>query len=121
MIHWKRAALFGMLSWLIPFIVSIVLFPLKKPNAPLYIGLMNLVGLLAAAVLLGAYFRGRAVLDRESVLVALLWLAMNLALDYPFFFFGPMRMAPATYYSEIGISYLSLPAFAWGATRLARS
>jgi len=94
MIQWKRAALFGMLSWVIPFILSIVLFSLKKPNAPLYIGLMNLVGLLTAAVLLSVYFRGRAVLGREAVLVALLWLAMNLALDYPFFSSAPCGWRP---------------------------
>jgi hypothetical protein len=29
MIHWKRAAMFGMLSWLIPFVPAIALFPLK--------------------------------------------------------------------------------------------
>jgi uncharacterized membrane protein YpjA len=119
MIHWKRAALFGWLSWVIPFVLSIALFPLKRLNAPLYIGLMNLIGLLTAAVLLNAYFRSRAVSGREAVRIALLWLAMNLVLDYPFFF-GPMQMTAATYCSEIGISYLSLPAFAWGATRLAR-
>jgi uncharacterized membrane protein YpjA len=121
MILWKRAALLGVLSWLIPFILSIALFPLKKPNPPLYIGLMNVIGLLTAALLFHAYFRGRKVSVREAMLVASLWLVVNVGLDYPFFSFGPMRMTRSTYYSEIGVSYLALPAFAWGAARLARA
>jgi len=32
-ILWKRAAELGLLSWLIPFVISFLLFPLKKPNA----------------------------------------------------------------------------------------
>jgi len=40
MILWKRAALLGFLSWMIPFAISFLLFPLKKPNAPLFGTLM---------------------------------------------------------------------------------
>src|ERR1700689_4431853 len=98
MILWKRAALFGMLSWIIPFVLSIALFPLKKPNPPLYTGLMNVIGLLTAAMLLRAYFRSGIVSVREALLVVSLWLAVNLALDYPFFSFGPMRMTRSVYY-----------------------
>jgi hypothetical protein len=42
MILWKRAALLGFLSWMIPFVISFLLFPLKKPNAPLFGTLMGL-------------------------------------------------------------------------------
>lgn len=120
-ISWRRAIRLGLLSWLIPFVLSIVLFPFKRPDPPLYMGLMNLIGLLTAAALLPAYFRGRTVSMREAILVAGVWLALNLALDYPFFFHGPMRMTPSNYYSEIGVGYLALPAFAFGAARLART
>jgi CDP-diglyceride synthetase len=86
MILWKRAALLGFLSWMIPFAISFLLFPLKKPNAPLFGTLMGLVALLtAAALLVGA----------------------------PWFAIG--------YYSEIGLAYLAIPLFAFGAARLARS
>jgi hypothetical protein len=52
MILWKRAALLGLLSWLMPFVVSFILFPLKKANAPLFGNLMSLVVLLTGAALL---------------------------------------------------------------------
>jgi hypothetical protein len=46
---------------------------------------------------------------------------MNLICDYPMFAYGPMKMTAAAYYSEIGLTYLAIPAFAWGAARLARA
>lgn len=122
MILWKRAAGLGILSWLLPFAVSFLLFPLKQWNAPLFGTLMGLVVLLTGGVLLSRYFRGgRSVSVREAVAVGALWLALNLAFDYPMFAYGPMKMTAAQYYSEIGLGYLMFPAVAFAAARLARS
>jgi hypothetical protein len=68
MVLWKRAAALGLLSWLIPFALSFILFPLKKPNAPLFQTLMNLILILTAGALLRVYFRYRPVALREAVL-----------------------------------------------------
>jgi hypothetical protein len=121
MILWKRAALLGFLSWLIPFAISFLLFPLKKANAPLFGTLMSLVVLLTAAGLLNLYFRNRPVSIGEAVRVGALWLAVNLVFDYLMFSHGPMQMTAWGYYSEIGLGYLAIPIFAFGAARLARS
>ena len=120
MILWNRAAVLGLLSWLIPFVISFLLFPLKKPNAALFETLMNLILLLTGGALLSVYFRNRPVALREAVLVGALWTAMNLLIDYPMFAFGPMQMSVGKYYSEIGLSYLAFPALAFGAARLSR-
>lgn len=120
MILWKRAVLLGSLSWLIPFAVSFIMFPLKKVNAPLFGTLMYLVVLATGAALLNRYFRSRPVSVNEAVLVGMMWLALNLGFDYPMFGYGPMKMTAWGYYSEIGLGYLSLPAFALGAARLAK-
>ncbi len=74
MLLWRRAVLLGLWSWLVPFAVSFLTFPIKQANAPLFGTLMSLVVLMPAAA----------------------------------------------YYSEIGLSYLALPAFAFGAARMAR-
>jgi hypothetical protein len=121
MILWKRAVLLGFLSWLIPFVVSFIVFPLKRSNAPLFGTLMGLVVLVTGAALLTRYFRKRPVSVYEALLVGTLWLSMNLVFDYPMFAYGPMKMTTWAYYSEIGLSYLAFPAFALGAARLARS
>ncbi|SPE40038.1 conserved membrane hypothetical protein [Candidatus Sulfopaludibacter sp. SbA3] len=120
MILWKRAAQLGFLSWLIPFVVSFLMFPVKQRNAPLFGNLIGLVVILTAAVLLHRYFQNRPVSVKEAVLVGAAWFAMNLMFDYPMFAYGPMKMTAWSYYSEIGLGYLALPAFAFGAARLAR-
>ena len=121
MTAWKRAALLGLASWLIPFAISFLVFPLKKRNAPLFETLMALAVLATAGALFQVYFRGRAVRVREGFTVGLLWLAINLAMDYPMFAYGPMQMTPAAYYSEIGLAYLAFPVFGFWAARLARA
>jgi len=120
MVLWKRAVLLGLLSWLIPFAISFVAFPLKKSNAPLFGTLMGLVVLLTAGALLTRYFRNRPVAAREALIVGTLWFVMNLAFDYPMFAYGPMKMTALGYYSEIGLVYLTFPAFAFLAARLAK-
>lgn len=116
-----RAIVLGVLSWLIPFAVSFLAFPLKKLNAPLFSTVMYLVVLATAGVLLRIHFRGRTVWMREAVIVGTLWLAMNLFFDYPMFAYGPMKMTALGYYSEIGLVYLTFPVFSLLAARLAKS
>jgi hypothetical protein len=120
MILWKRALLFGFLSWLIPFGLSFFLFPMKKSNAPLFSTLMYLVVLLTAGILIALYFRSRPLQVREALLVGALWFAMNLVFDYPMFAYGPMKMTALGYYSEIGLVYLTFPVFAFLSARLAK-
>ena len=118
MILWKRAALLGFFSWLIPFVISFFVFPLKQSNAPLFGNVMTLVVLATAGALFRIYFRDRNLLSREALPVGALWLLINLVFDYPMFAFGPMKMPVAQYYSEIGAAYLIFPVFAYGAARL---
>ena len=116
-----RAILFGLLSWFIPFVAGFALFPLKKSNAPLFSTLLYLVVLVTAGALLNFYFRKRTVSVREGALVGAAWFVINLVCDYPMFAFGPMKMTPLGYYSEIGLVYLTYPVFAMMAARLAKA
>ena len=118
MILWKRVALLGLLSWVIPLAISFVVFPLKQQNPPLFDTIMALIVLMTAGVLFRFYFRDRAVSRGEAGLVGLLWVVLNLVLDYPMFAYGPMKMTAAKYYSEIGLDYLIYPVFAFGAASL---
>lgn len=113
-----RAILLGLLSWFIPFVAGFVLFPLKKWNAPLFSTVMDLLVLATAGLLLIWYFRRWPFSAGEAVGVGALWFAINLICDYPMFAFGPMKMTPLAYYSEIGLVYLTFPIFAVMAARL---
>jgi hypothetical protein len=120
--NWKQALGLGFLSWLLPFAISFVAFPLKKVNTPLFETVMSLVVVMTAALLARRYLRqGPAAAIGEAVLLGFLWLAINLILDYPMFAYGPMRMSAARYYSEIGAGYLLYPAFLSGTAWLGRS
>jgi len=110
-IRWKHGAGLGFLSWLLPFAVSFALYPVKRVNAPLFESAMALVLIVVAAALARRYFRQGAPGAREALALGLLWLAINLVLDYPMFFYGPMQMTAGRYYSEIGSAYLLYPAF----------
>jgi hypothetical protein len=81
---------------------------------------MTLVVLITAGTLFSLYFRGRPVSASEALQVGLLWLGVNLALDYPMFSYGPMKLAPSVYFSQIGLDYLTFPAFGFWTARLAR-
>lgn len=109
---WLRAVLLGILSWFLPFVVSFVLFPVKKANPTLFSSLMFLIVLVAAGLLFRLYFRHHAVILREAALVGVLWTAINLVCDFPMFSAGPMKMTAFAYYSEIGLVYLTFPIFA---------
>lgn len=117
---WMRALGLGVLSWLLPFVFSVAIFPLKKSNPPLFSTLMFLAVLLVAGVLLIVYFIRREVKLIEASVVGVLWLAMNLVIDYPLFAYGPMKMTVLGYYSEIGLVYLTFPLVAIFASQLAR-
>jgi hypothetical protein len=113
--HWKRAAGLGLLSWLLPFAFSFLVFPLKQANAPLFDSVMAVAVVAAAGLLARWYFRDLPARVGEAALLGFVWLAINLILDYPMFAYGPMRMSAARYYAEIGSGYLLYPAFLAGA------
>jgi len=101
----------GFLSWLLPFVFSFLVFPLKQANAPLFDAVMALAVVVVAGLLSRWYFRDLAAGVGHAALIGFLWLAINLILDYPMFSYGPMRMSAARYYAEIGSGYLLYPAF----------
>ncbi len=121
MIAWTRAFVLGFFCWLVPFIISIFIFPLKRVDAPLFSTVMNLVVLLTCALLLLEYFRDRRVRMIECAIVGTLWLVISLVFDYPIFAYGPMKMTAIAYYSEIGLDYLTIPIFAICAAKLVTS
>jgi hypothetical protein len=116
---WKRALALGFLSWLLPFVFSFLVYPIKQANPPLFETIMAVAVIFVAALLARRYFRDRVPRVAEAALLGFLWLAINLILDYPMFFYGPMRMSAAHYYSEIGADYLLYPAFLTGACWIA--
>ena len=105
-----RVGLFGFLTWLIPFGVSVLIYPIHDSQRPLFESIMPVVVTLCAVGFAILYFR-RVRVDflREGVLTGVAWLAINILLDLLMFMQGPMKMPLADYMMDIGLTYLIIP------------
>lgn len=112
-----RIVLLGIAVWALPFLLGMAIFPVVPPETALFDTLMS-VAMAFSATLFGYIHLSRCAaptLD-EGLFAGSIWMAMSLALDLPFFVFGPeqMRMAPAEYLADIGITYAMIPIIAGG-------
>ncbi len=111
-----KAILFGFLVWLAAFVAAILIFPLRESARPLFESIMPVVLSSATAALAVIYFR-RVTRDylREGVLLGCLWFAINILIDAPLMLLGgPMKMTLPDYMSDIGVTYLLIPAITIG-------
>jgi hypothetical protein len=112
-----RIFLLGLAVWAVPFVLGMAIFPVVPPETALFDTLMAVA--MAFAATLFAYIHlsrcAQPSLD-EGLLAGAIWMAMAIALDLPFFIFGPdqMRMAPADYMADIGFTYAMIPIIAAG-------
>lgn len=111
-----KIVLFGFLLWLVTFIVSVALYPVKDVSVPLFDSLMPVA--LSALTLLFLYlhFKGTASGFAKAGFVAgVVWLIMNILLDQLLFSWGPMQMSFVNYLYDIGLTYLMIPVITTGA------
>jgi hypothetical protein len=102
--------LYGFALWLIPFLFSILIYPLKQAGSPLFETLMPVVLALCAIVFTCLYFRAfPAHYLRDGVRLGLVWMGMSIALDLLLFTWGPMAMGFLDYLLDIGLTYLLFP------------
>jgi hypothetical protein len=105
--------------WLIPFAVSVTIFPLKRSGSPLFDTLMSVVVVSAATLCIVLHFsERRGNLFQQAVAVGLLWMAMSQLLDLLMFSWGPMKMSFTAYMADIGLSYVAYPILTIGAASL---
>ncbi|HUU28794.1 MAG TPA: hypothetical protein VM123_13365 [archaeon] len=111
----KRALIYGLFVWLIPFLVSFLIFPLKTSNPPLFESIMPVV-ITICTVLFAVSYIGKLEVNmfREGILLGIIWLAISLLLDLLLFMQGPMKMTFADYMMDIGLTYLIVPAITVG-------
>ncbi len=111
MVSVRKALLYGLLAWVIPFAVSFLVFPLRESWRALFESIMPVAVAMTVAALSVSYFRGvRAKGVREGVLLGLIWLGISLAIDLLMFSGGPMKMGLGEYMADIGLTYVMIPA-----------
>ena len=99
---------FGALVWLIPFLVSIVFFPLRSSNRPLFESIMPVVLVFAVVLFSVLYFKKieqRSL--RDGIIVGVVWFVISIAIDLVLFLPpSPMKMGLIDYMADIGLTYL---------------
>ncbi len=112
----KRALLFGLLVWLIPFAVAFVIYPIHESSRSLFESIMP-VTISLATVLFGVTYLRQVTRQplREGILIGLIWLMMSLLIDMPLMLLGgPMQMTLPEYIADIGVTYLMIPVITIG-------
>ena len=107
-----KIILFGILSWLIPFIISFFFY--SKDGQPkidvfLFKSIMIVVGAITGATLLVLYFKKiKKDYLKEGIIIGIDWLIINIVLDLIILI--PMSgMTTGTYFAQIGLRYLIIP------------
>jgi hypothetical protein len=111
-----RALFFGVVVWLVPFVVAFLIFPLRESSRPLFESIMP-VAVAGVTVALGVSYLGRVNQRtvREGLLLGCLWLAISVVIDAPLMLLGgPMQMTVAEYLADIGVTYLMIPVITAG-------
>ncbi len=106
----KFAILYGFLLWLIPFIVSFLVYPVREINYPFFETIMP-IALAACVVVFGTLYMKDV--DRshiaEGLKIGVLWFIMSVVIDLFIFMWGPMKKTFPDYMTDIGLTYLIYP------------
>jgi hypothetical protein len=112
----RKAVLYGMLVWLVPFAVAFLIFPLRQSARPLFESIMPVAVAGAVVGFAVSYFRlVTTTFVREGLRLGVLWLLISVAIDAPLMLFGgPMQTTLAQYVADIGVTYLLMPVITLG-------
>jgi hypothetical protein len=111
-----KLILFGFLIWLVPFLISLLIFPLKSTVNPLFESIMPVV--ISATVVCLAYLYLKGIEKdylKEGLTAGVTWLIISLIIDLILFLpASPMQMSFNSYIMDIGITYLMIPIITTG-------
>jgi EamA domain-containing membrane protein RarD len=109
--RWSKILGFGFLTWLVPFIISFLVFPLHASQRAFFETIMAVVVTSVAVVFSILYLRQvQSGFVGEGALIGVAWFAINLAIDLLLFLPpSPMQMSFPDYMIDIGLTYLIYP------------
>jgi len=102
--------------WLIPFIVSLIIYPLKISFNTLFESIMPVVITLTVVLLSAAYIKGvNANFLKEGIIIGGSWFLISILIDLILFMpSSPMQMSFTNYMMDIGLTYLIIPSVTVG-------
>lgn len=121
MSSWGKAIRYGLLVWLIPFVVAFCAFPLKQNWRSLFESIMPLT-LTLSVVWCGLMYFRRAQNHSigEALRLGLLWYALCVAIDLPLMLNPPINYTLIEYAADIGLTYVMIPVITVGLALAAR-
>ena len=102
----KRAFIYGFLLWIIPFLASVLIFPLKKTDPAFFQSILGVFSITLAVILTVHYYRKTQGNLKEGIFLGLIFAVISWFFDFLFFIWGPIKMPLVAYIKEIGIGYL---------------
>lgn len=106
----------GLLAWLIPYVVSIPLFQVIGENRVVFRSLLSVVVALSVVMAWGWYRRSATAGLAEAVGVSLAWVAIAVGADWVGLVV-PFHMDPLVYLMEVATAYLVIPIILLGQGR----
>jgi hypothetical protein len=102
---------YGFVMWLIPFIISLLIYPIKISLNPLFETIMPVVITLTVVLLTISYLKHiKKNFLRESMVIGVSWFLISIIIDLILFLpASPMHMSLANYMMDIGLTYLIIP------------
>jgi hypothetical protein len=113
-----RIIFFGILAWLIPFLIS-VLFVDMEGNFIIpeifFKSIMIVVGSFVAVILAVKYYKSiKDDFVQEGMILGIIWFIISIAIDLVMVFSNFFQMTVLEYFTEIGLRYLCIPIFTIG-------
>lgn len=106
----KMTIVLGFLLWLAPFIVSLVISPIRSSDRAFFETIMPVVITMAVIAFSYLYFQDvKSGYLKEGMAIGAIWLIISLAFDLLMFSWGPMAMGFTDYMKDIGLTYLIYP------------
>ena len=110
-----KIGLFGFFLWLIPFAVSVLIFPLRTSQRPLFESIMPVVIAIWTVFFSILYLtRTGGGFLKEGISIGLAWLLLSIILDLMIFMGGPLKMPFLDYVTDIAVTYLIIPTITSG-------
>ena len=113
--QWLKILGLGILTWAVPFLLSIPLLPLMTSDPAFFKTIMIVSGTATGMAALVYYFKDvKKDPVREGAVLGISWLLINWILDFLILLPLSKQTLPR-YFLEIGLEYISLPIMTIGA------
>lgn len=113
--RYLKVGLFGFFIWLIPFVVSVLIFPLRAMQRPLFESIMPVVIAIWTVFFAVIYLLGiKSGFQKEGIVIGMAWFFISIFLDLLVFIEGPIKMSLWDYATDIPLTYLMIPTITFG-------